>query len=1237
MSSRLRKCQTDAIVTYYTRRKNGERQTDLSLCTGAGKTLIIQEISQSERRVIIVFPWLTLLSQFWNDKNNPFKKHKCVRYFATEGTLEEVRRLDTKMDELDASDYVILTTYTSAPEVYSRLLTKGCSVDLLIHDEAHRAKRHLYSESLATIEDRIGHCVNLSATLPVPADYKYSLLRGIKDKVVRDFNMEIFLCTDIEREESNLFVEIVKQLQNNHPSLKLLVYTAEANTDGDNSSSVKTYLEQNQAAAEEKGWWMRGLYEETMSDRTPILNEFQEERPVSILVSCRTISEGVDLKNANCMMPWDASKSPIDNIQRIGRVLRLYKDDEGNLCPEHLQLPSTVFIPVFLTRSKYEICEGDKQLIHDVLNKEIELNANGNFMPFITVCAALKDELADQDEDLFNQLMNMPPKMKHTRNAVECLAKHLRKSADKVIDQMCVCGGGGDFVETIRSNEWADEEAGDMLDVLAMSQGLTLVVDDGENITRHGDGEVCVELKKNDNDDGYKVVNGNKVKREKKALERVSNRTKVKFSSDFTILLGIDDVDEDLIAQEKNFIATKLSASVLPDANWEKNRQKRNLFYESNGREPSEYAKNPDGTPNKEEQSMAHWIGGQRKAKKKFDNGVKNPRITQQRIDTLNNPEKTPGWKWEACEWEEKRQERNLFVQINGREPSAYAKNPDETPNKEEQSMAHWISKQRTAKKKFDNGVKNPGITPERIDILSDPEQTPGWKWEAIDHEAEWEEKRQERNLFYESNGREPSKHAKNPDGTPNKEEQSMAHWIGGQRTAKKKFDNGVKSKITPEHIDILSDPEQTPGWKWEAIDHEAEWEEKRQQRNLFYESNGREPSQWAKNPDETPNKKEQSMAKWSSRQRQVKKRFDNGEKSHITPEQIEILSDPEKTPGWKWEACEWEEKRQERNLFYESNGREPSTYAKNPDGTPNKKERSMANWSSKQRQAKKRFDNGEENPYITPERIDTLSDPEQTPGWKWSASKKKTESIIPSPPPTQNTILKRTPKRKLKIQSEKTYRNCSRVKSSKLTKFHRRFKSMKSTNYNATNVSREDFDAYHQEADKYDARDAEDIQGCANVERLLLECKPKCNRKTYHSIDLGCGMNRFRHRKAVQKMTWESLDIYAVDDTVTVGNIGDMKELYEEEEFDVGIANRALWGIDYVVMLSEIQRIMKTGGVVVFCEAVGRWIKKSEDKKTNILPLEIERCGLKLVKQEGTDICEDGTHDLWQYIVATK
>jgi len=1586
MSSDLRKCQNDAITTFDVRRSEGESRTNLSLCTGSGKTRIIQEISQTERRIIIVFPWLALLKQFWDDQNNPFKNHKCVRYLATEGTIEGVKRLDTKMDELDASDYVILTTYTSAPEVYRELLTEeGRLVDLLIHDEAHRVKRDQYSASLATIEERIGHRVDLSATLPEPADYKYSLLRGIKDKVVRDFNMEIFLCTDAEREQSKLFVEIVKQLQTIHPiSVKLLVYTAEANTDGENRSSVKSYLDQNMAAAVENGWWMKGLYEETMSERTRILREFQEERRVSILVSCRTISEGVDLKNANCMMPWDASKSPIDNIQRIGRVLRLYKNREGNLCPEHAQLPSTVFIPVFLEMSKFETCGGDRQCIHDVLEKEIELNDNGNFVPFTTVCAALKDELADEDEDLFNELINMPPKPKHTRNAVECLAKHLRKSVDEVIDEMCGCGGGGDFVDTVRSNDWDDDDAAAMFDLLAMSQGVALVVDDGENRVRYGDGEECVVLKKNDKDDGYKVVKDNKAAHDKKALERVSNRTRVGFSCGFTILFGLDDVDEELVSQEKNFIATKLSVTVQPDANWEKNRQKRNSFFESNGREPSNHAsnkeeksiakwishqrtgkkhfdnkdkkshitqeridilndpeqtpgwkwdadnwvenhqqrnsffesngrepsqcaRNPDGTPNIEERPIANWISGQRTQRRKFDNG-NEAYITQERIDILNDPVQTPGWKWEndlEGQWVETHQQRNSFFESNGREPSQCARNPDGTPNIEERPIANWICCQRTQKKKFDKGEKA-SITQEHIDILNDPEQTPGWKWE-IDFEGQWAEKHQQRNSFFKTNGREPSTKAKNhvyyneeeksianwigkqrdgkkkfdnkenpayitqeridilndpeqtpgwkwendlegqwvethqqrnsffetngiepspraenPDGTPNIEERSKANWISNQRAEKKKFDKGEKSRITQERIDILNDPVQTPGWKWEkdlkgrwadnhqkrnwffessgrepihdsknpdgthnkeersigkwishqrddkkkfdkgekspitqeridilndpvqtpgwkwdadnwvnshqqrnsffessgkdpsscakniddAPDKEARyiggwisnqrvqkkkfdkgekssitqeridilndpeqtpgwkwdadnWVDNHQQRNSFFESNGREPTQHSKTPDETYNKKWHSIAGWINTQRLEKKKFDKGEKAHITKERIDILNDPEQTPGWKWEKDlkgQWVESHQQRNSFFETNGREPSPSAKNPDETPNIEERSNANWISRQRSEKNKFDKGKKSK-ITKERIDILNDPVQTPGWKWDASKKRTEprnaellesdmdhasaAIIPAVTPMaavepQKTI-KRKPKRKVKLQIEKTYRNCSHQTSSKLTDFHRRFKSMKSTNYNATNVSREDFDTYHQEADKYDARDAEEIQACANVERLLLDRKPKCNRKTYHAIDLGCGMNRFRHRESVQKMSWEALDIHAVDETVTVGNIGDMTELYEDEEFDVVIANRVLWGTDHDTMLSEIHRIMKTGGVVVFCEAVGRWIKKSEDKKTNILSNEIERCGMKIVKQEGTDICEDGTHDLWQYIVATK
>ena len=338
----------------------------------------------------------------------------------------------------------------------------------------------------------------------------------------------------------------------------------------------------------------------------------------------------------------------------------------------------------------------------------------------------------------------------------------------------------------------------------------------------------------------------------------------------------------------------------------------------------------------------------------------------------------------------------------------------------------------------------------------------------------------------------------------------------------------------------------------------------------------------------------------------------------------------------WVWEDNKderWEEARVEADEFYKNNRKIASSTSKNPE------EKKISIWISHQRINKKKGK-------LSQERINSL---EAMEWWVWEAdkTKKQTESInTPSPSQSstpENTIVKRIPKRKIankeptQTQTEKKYRNCCRQKSSKLTDCHRRWKRMISTNYNDANVTREEFDDYHREADIHDARDSEEINASNNVLRLLLKFRPKVNRNSFGAIDLGCGMNRFRKQEQVSKIRWTSLDIHAVDDTVTIGNIGNMKDLYEDEEFDVAIANRVLWGTDYDVMLSEIHRIVKTGGIVVFCEAVGRWVKKSEDKKTNILPSEIEKCGLTILEQEGTQIEEDGTHNLWQYIVATK
>ena len=65
----LRKCQQDALDVI---KEHQEQTINLSLCTGAGKTKLIQLIPEvlQAKRIIIVFPWLALLQQFWKDKNN---------------------------------------------------------------------------------------------------------------------------------------------------------------------------------------------------------------------------------------------------------------------------------------------------------------------------------------------------------------------------------------------------------------------------------------------------------------------------------------------------------------------------------------------------------------------------------------------------------------------------------------------------------------------------------------------------------------------------------------------------------------------------------------------------------------------------------------------------------------------------------------------------------------------------------------------------------------------------------------------------------------------------------------------------------------------------------------------------------------------------------------------------------------------------------------------------------------
>ena len=89
-----------------------------------------------------------------------------------------------------------------------------------------------------------------------------------------------------------------------------------------------------------KGFEFKGITANT-KNKMQILNDFDgtPDDKVYILASCKTISEGVDTKNANQVVFMDPKTSYTDIIQVIGRICRKNNRTKGF---------STVLLPVYV-------------------------------------------------------------------------------------------------------------------------------------------------------------------------------------------------------------------------------------------------------------------------------------------------------------------------------------------------------------------------------------------------------------------------------------------------------------------------------------------------------------------------------------------------------------------------------------------------------------------------------------------------------------------------------------------------------------------------------------------------------------------------------------------------------------------------------------------------------------------------------------------------------------------------
>lgn len=1109
--SGLRECQTHAYDVVRHRISQCEKESNLSLCTGAGKTRIIQELIREKQRCVLIFPWLPLLIQFWNDKRNPLKTIHSVYYLATEGTLPNVKKIHSVEDlSSNTNHLIVLTTYASAPVLYE-MMTDEHSFELIIHDEAHHLKAPQYKAAFELVSSKFAHTVNLSATLacePNDIHYKYSLLRGIKDKVVRDFRANIFLCTKQEREHSSVIVQIVKQLLLAHEHVKLLIYTREAETDADDSSSVRTFMTTHANTLTEEGWWIRGINSDTIQDKDKLLREFQKDREVSILVSCKTLSEGVDLRNANCMMAWDATKSTVDNIQRIGRVLRKYKDADGNDLEEELQTPSTVMIPVFLDKEKYEGLGGNRKNIHDALCEEIGQNINGNFMHFISVMAALKSELADEDEELMTQLLNYPPRVKVCKGIAECVGKKLKKKASDILDEAAQLiedeydddDGMFDeetsddeeecltFADRVRQGEWDEEEAEDVANAIAKSQNIQLVITESDEVSRYGEGGQQLFVEKQG--ETYKALSNSK-KATEASKKHFKDRMRVTFSGECEIMLGLNDYD--CIDGENNFVMRELTMEVDGDRAWEKRKQEAIEFQTTHKFIPNVCSQT------EEARKIGQWIADQRKR-------YKRNKLTTVRITLL---EKIEWWYWtkdKEDEWDKSKSICNSYVIHNKHIPSQHSSEPEEL------KLANWITVQR-------RNYKNNRLSIRRIQSL---ERLDWWFWNRYDHkDEEWITMK---NKFIEI-----------ANSSSTKKDKELSNWINRQRSYY------VQGKLSQEKIKELEDIEI---WCWKDNKDER-WETNKQNAHKFWKDNNRIASGSSKN------NKEKALGAWICQQRGKYKQGKLSE-SHI--------KSLEKLEWWLWEV-----------------------------------------------------------PLIRNEKGQLVSGISNT--------------VSPVIPP-QNTIVKVKRQRlvikpKDQIDAEKKAQHREQVKN-QMTEYHKRFKHMKHENFaKHMQENPQEWHDYHAIADEHDDRDREDQKpNNVIISKFLSRYK---NRPSYRAIDLGCGQDRLRRSEGVDKICWESVDVVAANDSVTIADMGTLP--YEDEEFDVAVMNRSLWATDREKVLGDAYRVLKFGGRLFVCEAWGKWHKEDGMR----LPALVEKSGFVVKQMLGDGQEEGGEFGCWFYLECVK
>lgn len=392
-------------------RAKGSRSIAFQMATGSGKTRVLLAIPGALRlaRVVYVFPSLVLINQFIaNDLGNAEYREAFPHYAVCSSEADAFKGAAACVPfdaRLCAGDqYTVVTTYASL----QRALETAPTADCVLFDEAHHAGADGCKK---TMEAFAGCVVRASATLRAGETpcFRYLLSEAIADNICRDFNTYFFVRP---KGDEKRLVEFLEGHRGATGNGRVMAFTQWSEAEPGSGTNVKQFYE-----AHDEGIRALGgkLWSITAKDnKGAILGEFEDSPndKLSVLVSCRTLSEGVDTKRANVALFVDAVSSTTTIVQRIGRVTRVERERraDGTFgAPLAKQRPGSVIVNVYIDPAAF--AGKDKDEIDELLIGAME-SPGGDFRAIIGVMAALKIS----DPERYEQAINFAALQRGTKD-----------------------------------------------------------------------------------------------------------------------------------------------------------------------------------------------------------------------------------------------------------------------------------------------------------------------------------------------------------------------------------------------------------------------------------------------------------------------------------------------------------------------------------------------------------------------------------------------------------------------------------------------------------------------------------------------------------------------------------------------------------------------------------------------------------------------------------------------------